>query len=714
MRPAILNPLFAPVTGLPGVGPKIAALMGRLLDRPDDEAPRVVDLLFHLPFGLIDRRRQPGIAKSPEGAVVTIKARVDRHQPSPRNRPRVPYRVFVHDDSGELSLVYFHANRGWLEKRLPVGATVLVSGTVEWFNGRPQMVHPDYVVAEGEEDELPLIEAVYPLTEGLTRRTIAKATASAIAALPALPEWIAKARLTAGGWPDFRGALERAHHPVGETDLEAGSPARSRLAYDELFADQLALALTRAHMRRTAGRARVGDGSIAGRIRAALPFTLTGSQETATAEIVADLARPQRMLRLLQGDVGSGKTIVALLAMAAVVESGSQAALMAPTEILARQHGETIRPLVEAAGLKVMVLTGRETRRERDAILAELAEPAASGAGDLLGGRAGIDILIGTHALFQEGVQFRDLGLAVVDEQHRFGVQQRLALAAKGEATDVLVMTATPIPRSLVLTTFGDMDVSQLREKPAGRRKVATRAVSTERIDEVVARIGAAVAEGGKAFWVCPLVEESEEVALTAAESRAASLAEALGREVGLIHGRMPPRAKDKEMERFRAGETAVLVATTVIEVGVDVPDASIMVVEHAERFGLAQLHQLRGRVGRGNTEATCLLLYQPPLGPTARARIEILRKTDDGFRIAEEDLRLRGEGEILGTRQAGTPGFRLASLEHHQAIIEAAREDALQAVADDPDLTGPRAEALRTLLYLFGRDAAVRLLRAG
>lgn len=711
MRPAILNPLFAPVTGLDGVGPKVAGLLARLLDSREDVTPRVIDLLFHLPTGVIDRTRRPGIARAPEGAVVTVTGRVDRHLPPPRYQPRVPYRVMVHDDSGELALVYFHANRPFLEKRLAVGAKVHVSGTVEWFNGRPQMVHPDYVVSDRELSELPAIEPVYPMTAGLSKKTFLKAISGALEAIPELPEWIEPKRLAAGGWPSFGDALVATHHPAGPTGVDAASSNRVRLAYDELFADQLTLALTRAHMRRSAGRSRRGDESITGRIRTAFRHALTASQERAIAEITADLAKPERMLRLLQGDVGSGKTIVALLAMATAVESGSQAALMAPTEILARQHAETIGPLAEAAGLRTAILTGRETRASRDRVLAELS---ADGLGDLAEDRGGIDILIGTHALLQEGVRFRDLGLAVVDEQHRFGVQQRLALAAKGEATDILVMTATPIPRSLVLTTFGDMDVSQLREKPAGRKKVDTRIVSTERLDEVAGRIAAALDAGGKVFWVTPLVEESEETPLMSAEVRAETLSEVLRREVGIVHGRMSPSEKDEEMERFRTGRTKVLVATTVIEVGVDVPDASIMVIEHAERFGLAQLHQLRGRVGRGDEAATCLLLYKPPLGPTARARLEILRETDDGFRIAEEDLRLRGEGEILGTKQAGAPGFRLASLDLHADVMEMARDDARRAIDEDPDLRGPRAGAIRNLLYLFGRDAAVRLLRAG
>lgn len=713
MRPTILNPLFAEVTALDAVGPKIAGLIGRLLPNTAT-APRVIDLLFHLPVAVIDRSRRCLIAEASSGAIATMRVRVDRHQPNPPGRSRLPYRVFVHDDSGELALVYFHANRSWLERTLPPGRIVYVSGEVEWFNGRPQIVHPDYVVAEADKEDLPLFEPVYPLTAGLSRKTVLKAIASAIASIPVLPEWIPEQRISTGQWPSFGRALEKLHQPRSIGDLAPANSARERLAYDELLADQLALALTRAHMRRSPGKIRTSTGKVAGRITEALPFVLTIDQQRAIIEIDEDLGLPQRMRRLLQGDVGSGKTVVALMAMATVIESGSQAALMAPTEILARQHEATIRPIAEEAGLRVEILTGREAKPDRERVLADLTAPVSADSVDLLGGRRGIDILIGTHALFQDSVQFNDLGLAVIDEQHRFGVQQRLALAAKGDSTDVLVMTATPIPRSLVLTSFGDMDVSQLREKPAGRKPIDTRAVSTERLDEVVARLKAALDTGGRAFWVCPLVEESEESDLISAEARASALTKALGLTVGIVHGRMATAEKNAAMDRFRTGATPILVATTVIEVGVDVPDASIMVIENAERFGLAQLHQLRGRVGRGDKPSTCLLLYKPPLGDTARARLNVLRESDDGFLIAEEDLRLRGGGELLGIRQSGLPGFRLADLDHLQSVLEAAQHDAREIATKNASLKGSHGEAVRSLLYLFGRDAAIRLLRAG
>jgi ATP-dependent DNA helicase RecG len=702
MRPEILNPLFRPITSLGGVGPKVAAAFRRLITGSEaGEPPRVLDLLFHLPVAVIDRRNQPGIALAPEGAIVTLKVRVDRHQKPPRGNRRVPYRVYCHDDTGEIALTFFHAHDAWLEKTLPVGETRYVSGRVEWFNGRPAMVHPDHIVEEADFASLPLIERVYPMTAGLARKTLARIVGEAVASLPPLPEWLDPTMKDRRTWPDFLSAITLAHRPSGERDLDPASPHLSRLAYDELLASQLALSLLRLHHRKSAGKARIGDGQLRQKITAALPFSLTGSQKQALAEIEADLGNPERMLRLLQGDVGSGKTVVALLAAAIVIEAGAQAALMAPTELLARQHARTIAPIAEAAGLRIAVLTGREKGREREAVLAGLK-----------GGS--VDLLIGTHALFQEGVDFRDLALVVVDEQHRFGVHQRLALTAKGGATDVLVMTATPIPRTLVLTYYGDMDVSQLTEKPAGRRPIETRVIPLDRLDEIVERIRAAVAVGAKAYWVCPLVEESETLDVAAAEERYATLQTALGPIVGLVHGRMKAAERDRAMEDFLSGATKVLVATTVIEVGVDVSDATIMVIEHAERFGLAQLHQLRGRVGRSDRPSVCLLLYKGPLGAVARDRLSVMRETEDGFRIAEEDLRLRGGGEILGTRQSGTPGFRIARPEIHSELMEVARDDARLVVEIDPELAGARGEALRTLLYLFARDEAIRLLRAG
>ena len=643
MRPSLLDPLFAPASALAGIGPKNAKLFDRLLDRR--EGARVVDVLFHLPQGAIDRRARPKIRDAAPGAIVTIEAKVTEHREPPSPRSRAPFKVLVEDDTGDVELVFFLANHEWVRSRLPVGATRWISGKLELWDGRRQMVHPDRVMNADELARLPAVEPVYGLTEGLYQRTVARAVEGALKRLPRLPEWVSDKTLSDLKLPGFGQALGAMHRPETPADIDPAGPAATRLAYDELLANQLALLLMRARMRVIPGRAHLAEGALARRLETALPFSLTGAQRQAIDEIRADLRAEKRMLRLLQGDVGSGKTAVALLAMAEVVEAGRQAAMMAPTEILARQHYDRMAPLAEEAGLRIALLTGRDKASARRASLAALAE-----------GR--IDIAVGTHALFQDEVAFADLGLAVVDEQHRFGVRQRLALASKGAAVDLLVMTATPIPRSLVLAYFGDMDVSALREKPPGRKPIDTRVLPIERLEEVVARLSQALGLGARAYWICPLVEESETLDVAAAEDRAEALRAIFGDAVGLAHGKMAGPERDAAMERFQRGTTAILVATTVVEVGVDVPEATIMIVEHAERFGLAQLHQLRGRVGRGAGRSACLLLYKGPLGEAARARLEILRETEDGFRIAEEDLKLRGEGDVLGARQAGAPAF--------------------------------------------------------
>jgi ATP-dependent DNA helicase RecG len=700
MRPPVLNPLFAPLSALPGIGQKLEKVFGRLLAR-DGEPPRIVDLLFHLPTGFVDRRNQPKLSGVTPDTVVTVAVTVDRHRPPPPNRPRAPYNIDASDDTNTLTITYFNARRDYLEKLLPEGELRYVSGVATLYEGRLQMVHPDRVVDAAGFAKLPLIDPVYPLTEGLHPNQLRKAIELALSRIPALPEWQDEAWRKRNSFPDFADALRSVHHPAAPAELEPQSPAWSRLAYDELLAGQLALALLRGHMRKRSGRGSAAEGLLRAKIIAALPYSLTPSQERAVTAIVADLAQPSRMLRLLHGDVGSGKTLVALLAAATVIEAGRQAAFMAPTEILARQHFSTLAPLAAKAGIRVAILTGRERGRDRPDILSALA------AGE-------IDLIVGTHALFQEDVAFCDLALAIVDEQHRFGVHQRLALARKGEAVDLLVLTATPIPRTLVLTYFGDMDVSELREKPAGRKRIDTRALPLERLSEVVDAVARALEDGRQVYWVCPLVEESETTDLAAAEDRYEALRERFGDAVELVHGQMRGSEKDAAMARFSGGAAHILVATTVIEVGVDVPAASVMVIEHAERFGLAQLHQLRGRIGRGSERSTCLLLYKGPLGETAKARLAILRETDDGFRIAEEDLRLRGEGDVLGTRQSGMPGFRLARLEFHGKYLSAAREDATLILNRDPKLNSPRGAALRQLLYLLARDEAIGLLNAG
>jgi ATP-dependent DNA helicase RecG len=690
-RPEPLWPLFAGLDALPGVGPKALALFEKL------GATRPVDLIFTAPHALIDRRLRDSVLDVPEGEVATVEIEVGVHHP-PRPGGKT-YRIAVRDARAEFMLVWFRAREDQLRRTLPMGARRVVSGKVERFDGVFEMTHPDHILTAAEAAALPPFEPIYPLTQGLSQRQVSKAVAAALDRLPELPEWLDPTVAGPRGWPAWRAAVRALHAPADPAALSPDHPARARLAYDELLSHQLALALARARLRRGKGRETAGDGALRARVLAALPYAPTGAQTRALAEIAADMAAPHRMNRLLQGDVGAGKTLVALLAMLIAAEAGGQAALMAPTEILARQHAETLAPLAQAAGVGLVVLTGRDKGAARAAKLADIAE-----------GRAAI--VIGTHALFQSDVAFADLRLAIIDEQHRFGVRQRMDLAAKGLHADVLVMTATPIPRTLALASYGDMDVSVLDEKPPGRRPIETRLVSMGRIPEVVERLRAALARGTRAYWVCPLVEESDLTDLTAAEERAAMLRDALGDGVRLVHGQMPAAEKDAAMADFATGRAALLVATTVIEVGVNVPEATIMVIERAEHFGLAQLHQLRGRVGRGGEASTCLLLYGP-LGQAAKKRLTVLRDTEDGFVIAEEDLRLRGPGDVLGAQQSGLPRFRIADLESQTDLMRIAQDDARLALARDPDLSGPRGQALRTLLWLHEREVAIRYLKA-
>jgi ATP-dependent DNA helicase RecG len=704
MRPPLLVPLFASATSLPGIGPRMALLLRKALRLPPGVTePRVIDLLWHTPAGVIDRRATPTVAAAVPGTIATLRVRVLRHRPAPPGNSRAPYKVGCEDETGRLDLVFFHADPRFIQRQLPEGSLRYVSGRVDIFSDRKQMAHPDYIVAPEARADLPMLEPVYPLTAGLSGKVLLKAVRGALEKVPELPEWQDAAWLKGRGWPDLRGALTRLHQPGMPEDVSAGSAPWQRLAYDELLAGQLALGLVRQSFRQQPGRSVVGDGRIRARIADALPFALTSSQRQAVKEIAHDISAPHRMLRLLQGDVGSGKTVVALMAMAIAVEAGAQAALMAPTEVLARQHAETIAPLADSAGLTVGLLTGREKGKARDTLLERLK------AGE-------IDILIGTHALFQSDVAFKDLAFAVIDEQHRFGVHQRLALQTKGgqQGANLLVMTATPIPRTLLMTHYGDLDVSRLTEKPAGRKPIVTKAVPVDSIERLIERLKVQLGEGAQVYWVCPLIESSGNSELAAAEARAAHLAQVLGAgKVGLLHGAMTNAAKDQTMAAFAGGLVKVLVATTVIEVGVDVPNANIMVIEHAERFGLAQLHQLRGRVGRGSRESFCMLLYKAPLGENARQRLDMMERTEDGFLIAEKDLELRGGGEVLGARQSGMPEFRVAEVPAFAELLAAARDDARLILSQDPDLKSPRGEALRLLLYLFECDEAVRLFRA-
>jgi ATP-dependent DNA helicase RecG len=683
MRPERLNPLFAAVTSLAGVGPGVARPLRRL------GIERVLDACFHLPAGRIERTPVHGLHPSLEGRVITVELLVEAHVPG---RGRAPFRARCRDPRGlPVELVWFGAAGAWAARQAPVGTLRVVAGRLERFGEGFRIAHPDHVVPPERADTIPLTEPVYPLSEGLTNRRMAAIVAAALERAPNLPEWSETAATR--GWPAWRAALDAAHRldPI----------AHMRLAHDELLASQLALQLLRARTRRRTAPALVGDGARVEAALAALPYAPTGAQRRAIAAIHADLARPVPMLRLLQGDVGAGKTLVALAAMLRAVEAGHQAALLAPTELLARQHHESLTRMA-AGQARIACLTGRDSSAARREILAGLAEGA-------------IDIAVGTHALFQADVAFASLALVVIDEQHRFGVEERKALMDKGRAPHLLAMTATPIPRTLALTAHGELDASKLDELPPGRQPVETRVIAPDRFEELLAGLGRHLATGARAYWVCPLVEGAEAEDEAAAQARHAMLARRFGAErVALVHGRMKPAEKDAAMARFTSGPAQLLVATTVIEVGVDVPSATLIIIEAAERFGLAQLHQLRGRVGRGGGRSLCLLLRGEQLTETARARLKLLRETSDGFRIAEEDLRLRGPGEMLGTRQAGEPAFRLATPAHVAELVEAAHAEARALVEADPELATPRGEAARMLLYLFERDTAVRLLRSG
>lgn len=693
-RPELLFPLFSKLETLQGIGPKTAQLMPHL----GVQAPR--DLLFTLPHSGVDRARRETVKDAVLPTTLTVRVTIGAHRPAPNKGGA--YRIHVEDAQTSFQLVYFHARGDYLARQLPEGSQRIVSGRVELFDGVAQMVHPDFAVAEEEADSIPAFEPVYPLTSGITQKLMYKATRGALERLPEMAEWIDPEQKNTSDWPDFKDALEHAHSPQSFADLTATAPARERLAYDELLAHQMTLALARQQERRKRGRISRGDGVLQQRVLAALPYQPTSAQSRAVAEITEDMASAHRMNRLLQGDVGAGKTLVAFLALLRAVEAGGQGVLMAPTEILARQHLQALRLLAETAGVVLEILTGRDKGGERRGKLDALA-------------RGDIQLLVGTHAVFQADVNFKDLRLAVVDEQHRFGVRQRLELGQKGRQADVLVMTATPIPRSLALAQYGDMDVSVLNEKPPGRQPIRTALVSTDRMDEVVARLSAAVSEGRQCYWVCPLVEESEVSDLIAAEERFKRLRAALGEGVvGLVHGQMPPAEKDAAMLAFQEGHTQVLVATTVIEVGVDVPNATIMVIERAETFGLAQLHQLRGRVGRGQGASTCLLVYQNPLSETGRQRLEVLRETEDGFVIAETDLKMRGTGDLIGTAQSGVPRFKVADLERQAGLMAIARSDARKLLNEDANLTGPRGQAMRVLLWLMRQDEAIRLISVG
>lgn len=692
MRPQILYPLFSPADSVKGVGARYAKMLNGF------GISKVMDFIWHFPHDVINRDIKESIAAAVVGEICSLRVRVCKHIiPS---SSKSPYRVICEDASGEIELIFFKVYKDSVSAKLPLDKEVIISGKIEEFNGRKQMTHPDFILPADKAKELPLREPIYGLTAGIPQKTMQKFVREALNVVPTMPEWLDDSLLKREGWKSFNESLLSVHNPQNMADIDNNSSARRRLAYDELLAGQLALCLSRQTKQSRAGISVNGDKHLRTKVFKALPFTLTNAQIRVLKEIGKDMAADKKMLRLLQGDVGSGKTIVAFFSLLNAVEAGLQGALMTPTDILARQHYKKLQPLAELAGINIALITGKDKPKEKQATYEKLAN------GD-------INIIIGTHALFQNQVQFRQLGLVIIDEQHRFGVHQRLALSDKGKNADVLVMTATPIPRTLALTCYGDMDISVLDEKPENRKPITTAIVCTSKMKEVLASVKNATDKGGKIYWVCPLVEESETSDLSAATDRYNRLSKLFPSKVGLIHGKMKQKEKDAVMNEFAKpdGHIKILVATTVIEVGIDVPDANIVIIEQAERFGLAQLHQLRGRVGRGKEESYCLLLYSPNISRTAYERICVIKNTEDGFKIAEEDLKMRGFGEVLGTKQSGLPDFKAAKFPEHTDLLSIAAKNARYILNQDNNLSSDKNKNLRTLLYLFDMDENIKNL---
>ena len=698
MRPALLTPLFADLSKIKGVGPKLLPTLGKLLGKQDH--PRIIDLILHMPFGILERHEIESLKDAESDMRIIAHVNILSHDSPPRNSRR-PFKVLVGDEEETMDLIFFGGDPRYITRMLPVGQTRIISGKVQKFNDRLQMAHPESIQRPDDDKPIARLEPAYPLTKGVSRLRLRQFISNALGAIMPLPEWIEPKFMEQEKWPSWQEAILKIHTPKSVQDALPESSHIRRLSYDEILSSQLALALSRRNMVEKQGQSQIATGDLSTQIKNSLPFSLTNAQQDALKEIEEDMAKPAAMLRLLQGDVGSGKTLVALLSACISMEAGHQVALMAPTDILARQHYKSIRQLAEPIGIKVGLLVGSMKAAEKR----EMQQALVSGE---------IDLIIGTHALFQDAVSFQDLGLIIVDEQHRFGVLQRLALANKGAMPDVLVMTATPIPRTLVMAYFGDITSSQLNEKPAGRQPIITKSTPQENDEAVIARMQSALDEGKQAYWVCPLVAQSEELDVMSVEERFDILKSKLSHPIALLHGQMPESEKQKAMQSFIDGKTRLLIATTVIEVGVDVPNASIIVIENAERFGLSQLHQLRGRVGRGSIASSCLLLHSNNLSENGKARMDIMCRTENGFVIAEEDLRLRGEGEVLGRHQSGQISTKIADMSVQYDLIQIARQDVKLILETDPELKSERGKALKTLLYLFERDEALSLIRAG
>lgn len=677
-----LDSLYKPLTVLQGIGPKYRALLTTLI-----KGDRLIDLAFHMPHSYVSRKVLTKLVHVPFDTPIIVKVTVEAHKP-PRKYSG-PYEIITSDGTSYLSIVYFHAKGDYLEKLYPVGREVAIAGKVESFGGKKQMMHPDYVVPGAQLSTIPQIEPIYPLCNGITNKTIRMAIKGLRQFIPDPSEWIPRATIEANHWPRFQLALLGAHMLDTTIDHEK---ARERLAFDELYAHQISLRIARNQVKIDTAPRLPSPLPLVEKAVEALPFTLTEDQKEVLRDIYKDMKSGSPMRRLLQGDVGCGKTVVAFLAMLAITEANFQAAIMAPTDILARQHYAFMKPFEDLLGVKVALLTAREKGSHRKELFHDLATGK-------------IDLIIGTHALFENDVIFGKLGVVIIDEQHRYGVEQRYKLLSKGEAPHLLVMTATPIPRTLHMAFYGDLDLSQIRHKPGQRKQIDTRVISLERLYQVINGLASQIEKGEQIYWICPLVAESEKLDLAAAEDRFTFLKGIFGHKVGLIHGRIDNTHKDEVLQAFKEGDIQILVSTTVVEVGIHVEQATTMIIEHAERFGLSQLHQLRGRVGRSDLASFCLLLYAPPLNPIAQRRLEVMRETNDGFVIAEEDLNLRGSGTILGRAQSGAGDFRIAEFPQDFKLLSAAH-----ALVQEYAPT----ETPHDLLQLFQMEHAIPLIQAG
>ena len=685
MRPKILYKLFSNIISLKGIGPKNAKVIERLCGK------YVIDLLFHKPSTYIDRRNSPKIIDLEEGKIATIIVTIDSHSPS--FNKRMPYRINCTDNTGSVSIVYFNLRGPYLKKIFPVGRQKVISGKFEKFNDNFQITHPQHVVDIDNLDNVKKIECIYPLTSGLTSKTIQKSINSALINLDPLPEWIPDDKIRTNNWPNWNEAIKKIHNPINTSD-SVNSLFLERLVFDELLAQQLTIRLIKNKISHTQGIALERNNKFINQLEKKLDFSLTNDQLKTIDEISSDQSKPSKMLRLLQGDVGSGKTIVALFAMMQCLENEKRSILMAPTEILAEQHFNTIANIINSMNLTCSLITS-STKENHN---------------------FNADILIGTHALFQEKVSFDNIGLVVIDEQHKFGVHQRILLNEKaGNDCDILLMTATPIPRTLELAAYGDTDISKIMEKPKNRKEINTKSINITKVEDLKKSLNKIIDKGEKIYWVCPLVDESEKLQLQSVNERLKDLRNYYNDySVEIVHGQMQQEDKNSVMQKFKSGKVNILVATSVIEVGIDDPDATVIIIENAERFGLSQLHQLRGRVGRGAKTSTCILLFNGPLTENAKRRIKIMKETNDGFKIAEEDLDIRGAGEILGSKQSGVPNFKLSNLDKHKHLLEEARETAIKTIKDDPQLKSSLGKAQRVLLHLFRNDVAIDYLKTG